>query len=293
MKLPVAQRDCGPLLELGQLRRQLRLGAPIAEGPATIAVEQIIGTVNRAQDFDGCFRALNERLAKRLRDIQAANPTSLDEPIEVVRWDRAYFVSDGHKRVAIAKRTGREFRDARVSRLPSPYELTGGVDEDAIERTAREGEFRRHTGLAESMPQARFALGDIGAYGELLHAVQTFGYDLAHASGRVVPRGEAAAEWYRTAYLPLVAQGRDRVGRLIDACTDADIFLAMHRHQRLMWGTECDSAECAADQLLLEQQRMARDRASLAGVIRRVVGSDPPASVLPLADVSRVPEDGN
>src|SRR5919109_1404520 len=131
MRLPGSDHDCGPLLELGQIQRQLRLGTPVDEGTSTIAVGHVIGS---------------------------ADPSSLDEPIDVVRVDRAYFVADGHKRIAIAKLEDREFIDARVSHLPSRYALTPEVERDAIERTAREGEFRRHSGLADGVPDARIAL---------------------------------------------------------------------------------------------------------------------------------------
>lgn len=89
-------------------------GRPTFEGEDTIAVAQIIGTAHRGRDFDGCWRPTEPRLARRLEEIASADPAGLDEPIEVVRVDRAYFVVDGHKRVALANRTRREFLDARV-----------------------------------------------------------------------------------------------------------------------------------------------------------------------------------
>ena len=172
------------MLELGTIRRQLHLGPPVFEGVETIAVAQIVGTTGRAHDFDGCFRPLRPTLRKRIEEIREAAPPAMDEAIEVVRVDRAYFVSDGHKRVAIARETGREFVDARVSRLPSPYAMTPDVEREAIERTAREGEFRRHSGLAEGVPDARFAVTDASGYGELLIAVQSYSFDRVLALGR-------------------------------------------------------------------------------------------------------------
>jgi hypothetical protein len=277
---------CGPLLELGQMRRLVRAGAPITEGEATIAVNQIIGSVNRARDFDASFHPRTARMRKRLADIIAANPSSLDEPIDVIRVDRAYFVSDGHKRVAIARQTGREFLDARVSRLPSPYAVTPELDEEEIERTAREGEFRRHSGIGDAVPEARFPLTDVSGYGELLTAVQSFAFDRIDATGQAISRVEAAGLWYREKYLPMVATARKAVGDLLDACSDGDLFLAILRHERASWGSECDDAECIPDMLVAEQQRTALAARS---PIDRVLGRDgrrrrPPAQVLPLAD---------
>ena len=276
------------MLELGLIQRQLRLGPPVFEGVETIPVAQIIGTTSRARDFDGCFRPLRPVLRKRIEEIQEAAPPAMDEAIEVVRVDRAYFVSDGHKRVAIARETGREFIDARVSRLPSPYAMAPDVEGEAIERTAREGEFRRHSGLAEAVPDARFAVTDASAYGEMLIAVQSFAYDRVLALGRALPAAEAARLWYEDEYLPTVAKGREAVGELLDSCTDADLFLMVHRHERATWGRVCGEPECIADMLVAEQRRTALDERS---ALDRVLGREPrrkrksqPALLLPLTN---------
>jgi len=287
MRLPGVgtEPDCGPLLELGQIQRQLRLAPPTYEGVDTIVVAQIIGTVGRARDFDGCFRPIHVGLRKRIDDIVGASPSSLDEPIEVVRVDRAYFVSDGHKRVAIARRTGREFIDARVSHMASPYALTPEVETEAIERTARESEFRRHSGLAEAVPNARFALSDVTCYGELLIAVQSYSYDRVTALGKALPPPDAARLWYEDKYQPTVARGQQAVGGLLESITDSDVFLAVHREERAAWGGECGELECIADMALAERRRRAAEARS---PLDRLLNRDPhpkgpPALLLPLA----------
>ncbi len=271
------------MLELDQIRRQLHLDPPVDEGTATIAVANIIGSVGRARDFDGAFHPIHVALRKRIDDIRASSPTSLDEPIDVVRIDRAYFVADGHKRVAIAKRDGREFIDARVSHMPSPYALTPEVELEAIERTAREGELRRHSGLGEGVPDARFALTDATAYGELLIAVQSYAYDRVLALGRALSAGEGARLWHEDKFLPAVAAGREAAGGLIDSMTDADVFLIVHRQERSAWGGECGDPQCVADMLLAEQRRNA---AAARSPLDRVLNRDPmpqapPALLLP------------
>jgi hypothetical protein len=285
MRLLGTDDDCGPLLELDTVQRQLRLGPPVSEGTETIAVAQIIGTVHRGHDFDGCFRPTRPTLKKRIEEIREADPPAMEEPIEVVRVDRAYFVSDGHKRVAIARQVGREFIDARVSHLPSPYAITAEVEEEAIERTAREGEFRRHSGLGDAVPSARFALTDVGSYGELLIAVQSYAYDRVQALGRMVEAAEAARLWYEEKYLPAIASGREAVEGLLDSCTDADVFLIVHRHERGAWGSVCGEPECIADMLLAEQRRRAAAERSTFGRIlgREAKPAAPAALLLPLA----------
>ncbi len=262
---PAARRGDAPLLELDWVRRQLDLGSPVTEGVRTIRVEQIVGTASRARDFDGRWRPRTSRLGKLLDDIALAQPTGMDEPITVVRIDRAYFVIDGHKRVALAHRTGREFLDANVSHLPSPYVVEASLAVSAIMRTARETEFRRHSRLIDAVPEARFALTDPDAYGELHAAVRLYGCQHPQATDAV----EAARLWYERDYLPAVAYARAQGLDLIDRCTDADTYLAVHRQRLVLWGTECDAAECAADQVLAKRRLESARRGSFRDLLFR------------------------
>ena len=117
MRLPLG-RDCGELLMFDEVRRRLHLGMPQLEDERTIRVSDVIGTSGRARDFDACFQPRNKQLADRIRQIRINKPDAVNEPIDVLRMDRAYFVSDGHKRLSIAHATGMEFIDARVSSVP-------------------------------------------------------------------------------------------------------------------------------------------------------------------------------
>lgn len=288
MRLPGTPHECGPLFELAWLSRQLHLGTPVLEGTDTIAVDRIIGTVHRGRDFDGCWHPLNPRLAKIISDVSAAQPRALDEPIDVVRVDRAYFVADGHKRVALAKRDGREFIDARITHVATPFEVTSEIEEQAVFRTARELEFRRHSGMEATFPEVRFALTDIDGYGELFHAVQTHAFHLSEDADHIVPRGEVATDWYTRDYLPTVASARSGIGSLIDSWTDADVYLAINRQRIAWWGSECDAADCAAQDLLVERQLAAARRRSLVGGLLRRDARDAEghaaARLLPLTD---------
>lgn len=292
MRIPAARPDCGPLLELSQIQRQLHLGSPVFEGQRTIEVAHVIGTTGRANDFDGCFHPRHDRLRKRIDEIAEAAPSSLDEPIEVMRVDRAYFVADGHKRVAIARLAEREFIDARVSHLPSPYALSPEIELDAIERTAREGEFRRHSGLADGVPDARFAASELGAYGELLLAVQSYAYDRVTVLGRALPPAEAARLWFEEKYRPTVTAASDVARELVGSLTETDLFLAVHRQERSAWGSSCGQPECIADMVLAEQRRTA---ASARSVFDRVLRRDPqprPAAALLLPHAMDRDEEG-
>lgn len=250
MRLP-GSRDCGDLLMFEEVRRRLHLGAPVIEGTETIRVDDVIGTVGRGADFDGCFRPREPRLATRIREIRLRNPNAFNEPIDVVRVDRAYFVSDGHKRVSIAKETGVEFIDARVSRAMSIYEMAPGVDADSIDRTSREQQFREETGLMAAVPGARFAVSETVGYPELQEALESYAYELSQRLGRLLSREEGAALWYECVYRPTVTAAQEaRLPELLSVWTEADLFLALHKQSRQLWGTECRPAQEEADHLV-------------------------------------------
>jgi hypothetical protein len=83
-------------------------------GLRDIPVEQIIGSVSRASDYDPTFRPLK----KNLRDRWVLNYLSLQTdgwaPILVYKVCDEYFVEDGHHRVSVARYTGMAFIQAEV-----------------------------------------------------------------------------------------------------------------------------------------------------------------------------------
>jgi hypothetical protein len=75
----------------------------------------------------------------------------------------------------------------------------------------------------------------------------------------------------------------------VASCSDADIYLAIHRQRLAWWGSECDAIECATQQLLAERQVEAARRGSiLDGILGRPTATAP--AVLPLTRTSDSPE---
>ncbi len=274
-------RDCGDLLEFDHVKRSLGLGQPHLEGEATIAVADIVGTASRGGDFDGCFRPRDRALAQRIQQV-GRNDRALDEPIEVIRVDRGYFVADGHKRVSLAKASGREFIDARVSHAPTPYRFEPGVDPAAIERTALEQRFRAETELLDAVPGARFIASRLEGYAELRESITSYAYDLSLRLGRLLSRQEAAALWHECVYRPTLAAAEERrLHELIGCCTEADMFLSIRRQSRELWGTEAPVAVDEAEKLVSQvMERGTPDQSVIDRVMARARRRPPPA-VLP------------
>ena len=184
-------------------------------GVEEIAVEQVIGSMGRAHEFDGCFRPRTQRLRRVLDQIKAARPNAADLPISVYQVDHAYFVVDGHKRMALAVEEGREMIDADVGRFASRFHVAGGTTMQQIQATAREARFRQVTGLDVALPDVRFPLGDIDGYLDLEESLKAHAYDLSREQGRLVPPAEAARHWYEHIYRAAVEQCTEPIGAYV------------------------------------------------------------------------------
>jgi uncharacterized ParB-like nuclease family protein len=131
-------RDCGPLLELSDVSARLGLAGRSDGGFQTIPIDAIVGTVDRCCDFDRCFHAQRGDLPKRVAAIARVFPDGALPPIDVVQVDRAYFVADGHKRVAAARGRGDATIDAHVIRMPSPVAVDGTLGHSDLARLQAE-----------------------------------------------------------------------------------------------------------------------------------------------------------
>ncbi len=72
------------------------------EGVQVIALEKIVGTENRSEEFDGDFRPVADHVEGRWVGLATAylQGTPLP-PIELLRVGDDYFVRDGHHRVSV------------------------------------------------------------------------------------------------------------------------------------------------------------------------------------------------
>src|SRR5690349_17948473 len=112
------------LLDLDDVVRRLRPSSRSYVGVRPIEVAKIIGTESRNGDFDRAFNPLRPALRDRLRRLATAFPASEFAPIVVQKVGDAYFVVDGHHRVAIARRRGMETIDAEVFELAARWRLS-------------------------------------------------------------------------------------------------------------------------------------------------------------------------
>ena len=179
-----SHRSCGALLVLDDVQRALGLVQQSALGMRPIPMDHVIGTVGRCEDFDRCFQPLRTDLRRRMAGVRRAYPAGNFPPIDVFQVDEAYFVSDGHHRVALAREMGVEFIDAVVTQIHGPYSVGVDVRPDQVELTGRERRFMEESGLAKARPAARVCLSSPPCYDELLEALDAGAQRLLQCSCR-------------------------------------------------------------------------------------------------------------
>ena len=97
--------------------RPLGIRGQWSVGVSTIPTASIIGSVDRPNDFDDRFRPRKRTSRARLRNLSRAFPDGNFPPISLYQIGNAYFVSDGHHRVAVASMLGICYIDAEIIRF--------------------------------------------------------------------------------------------------------------------------------------------------------------------------------
>jgi hypothetical protein len=197
-----------------------------------------------------------------MRRVAQAFPHGDFPPIVAYKLGDAYFVLDGHHRVALAHRRGTEWIDAEVTELHARWQLSAAADFVELVHAEQERVFAEQSGLGEARPTIRIRFSRPSGYGELLETIQVHGYRRAVAEGRVLSPAEVADDWYEHAFRPALA-AIDREG-LAAACahaTDADRVLYLHQRRREL-SVELGDLPLAetASRLAEEQRRAATGR---------------------------------
>jgi uncharacterized ParB-like nuclease family protein len=177
-----------------------------------VPLADVVGTLNRPDDFDQEFRLVNRALRSRWAAVTDLMGSGADPaPVELVQLGDLYFVVDGHHRVSAARALGRDAIAARVLRictvayalrcLRMPHLQAKAAERQFLERVPLDRGLRRRLWL--DCPQDWLRLAD---------AAEAWAYRRALQTGRLLDRCEVAAAWWAEEVTPVVAAER-RCGR--------------------------------------------------------------------------------
>jgi hypothetical protein len=232
----VKLEDTQELLPLDEVTRRLRVFNQSYVGIRTIPIERIIGTVDRSRDFDRDFLPRRADIAGRWRRVESAFPEGDFPPIVVYEVDGAYFLVDGHHRVAIARQRGMEMIDAEVTQLRTRYHLPPDADIAQVIHSEQQGIFMEESGLSRSRPEAVIEFSRPQGYPELFELIKAYGFDLAQSRAAAVPPEEVSADWYDSVYLPAIEDiHREGLNALFPEQTDGDLYLKVYQWRRALF----------------------------------------------------------
>ncbi len=173
-------------------------------GLRVVPLDAIVGTVDRAVDFDRGFRPTSARLRSRWERIASAQRRGESlPPVSLFKIGDVYFVRDGHHRVSVAKSLGRQDIDAYVTEVTTRLRL--GEDTRVSELPLKDHErlFRERVPLPAEA-RSRISLTDPWQYGQLSEAVEAWGFRAMQNRGTYMDRAEVARHWFAEEYEPVV-----------------------------------------------------------------------------------------
>jgi len=167
----------------------------VNRGSFSVPLKQITGSVGRYQDFDNRFRIKKHIPSERLENIKASMRSGKRlPPVKLYQIKDEFYVLDGNHRVSAAKEFGHDTIPADIVEfIPSKNTF-----ENILYR--QHSLFLENTGL----PQA-IELTELGQYDYLSKQIKKHQDYLRRITGSKVSTKDAAQDWYKTIYSPLIA----------------------------------------------------------------------------------------
>jgi nucleotide-binding universal stress UspA family protein len=225
--------DNNELLSFNEVSQKLRAQMGPKKVLKEIPIDDIVGSVNRYQDFSRDFLPGKNINPQRWANIELANYGSHGlPPIEVYQIDQAYFVSDGNHRVSVAKQLGVTQIQAYVTEVHTRVTLTPDIRPEDLILKSEYADFLEHTNLDKIRPESDLTVTVPGQYEVIEEHIAVHRYFMGIEQQHEIALPEAIADWYDTVYLPVVNIIRER-GLLIDFPdrTEADLYLWIADHR--------------------------------------------------------------
>src|SRR4051794_4322979 len=253
--------DVGLILPFEEVVEALGRTGQVDRGLQVVPLDMIVGTVDRAVDFDRGFRPTSARLRSRWERIAAAQRRGEAlPPISLFQIGDLFFVRDGHHRVSVAKSLGRDDIDAYVTEVTTRLRLGADLRVSELPLKDHERLFRERVPL-DAERRARIKLSDPWDFGVLAEAVEAWGFRLMQERGHYYPRADVARAWFDEEYVPvseLISSGE-----LVERGeTETDAYLRVAADRYLMLRTHEWSDE-VLDRLRRAERRRYRKRRRL------------------------------
>lgn len=197
------------LLPFSEVSSKLRAVSQTNLGLQEVPLKNIIGSVNRTDDFDRNFRPLSDDDSRRWANVKTAMTSPFAHgvpPVSLYKIGDAYFVLDGNHRVSIAKEMGMETIEAYVTEVKSKVGLSSSFTLEELVEKAALADFLEDTHLDQILPGIDFSLKQIDNYPLLSEHINVHQYYMGIDQNREVGYAEAAQDWYDHIYTPVIKE---------------------------------------------------------------------------------------
>lgn len=224
------------LLSYDEIKEKLHIGGPIYRGIKTLRVDQIVGSLNRYQEFDRTFLPKEDQLAHRWQSVDQAFYKDIDlPPVVLYKVGLVYFVVDGHHRVSVAREQGQEFIEAEIRECSTRVNITPDIKPEDLEILGDKVNFLERTQLNELIPEANIKLSIPDGFERMLEHIAVHRYFMGLDLKRDITEEQAVKHWYETVYLPIVEVIRQsNILKDFPGKTAGDLYLWTLDHQRYL-----------------------------------------------------------
>jgi hypothetical protein len=201
--------DVGVILPYEEVVEALGFVSERSLGLKVVPLQSIVGTIDRARDFDHRFRPTSRRVRSRWENIAAAmRRGEALPPVDLLKVGELYFVRDGHHRVSVAAALGRTDIDAYVTDVVTRVDATATTDLTSLPVKSHERVFFERVPVP---PEARsqIKLSDPWDYAMLAEGVEAWGFRAMQEQGELLDRKDTARMWFEEEYQPVVEAARE------------------------------------------------------------------------------------
>src|SRR5947209_9892422 len=222
-RLSTGPDDIGVILPYEEVIAALGFESERALGYRVVPLNAIVGTVDRARDFDRRFRPTSGRVRSRWENIAAAmrRGESLP-PVDLLRVGELYFVRDGHHRVSVAIALGRADIDAYVTEVVTRVDAGDTIRLADLLLKSHERVFFERVPLP-TQARREIVIADPWEYAKLAEGVEAWGFRAMQEHGELLRREQVAELWLEHEYRPVIAMLHE--ADLIHDCTETEAYM--------------------------------------------------------------------
>lgn len=196
------------LLPYDEISTKLRAVSQTDRGIKQVPLKDIVGSVNRIQDFDRNFLPLRDDDVHRWAGVKTAMTSPLAKgvpPVSLYQIGDAYFVLDGNHRVSIAKEMGMETIEAYVTEVKTKVPVSSSLTAEELVLKTAYVNFLTDTQIDQILPGVDFSLHLVENYPLLKEHISVHQYYMGIENERPVSFEDAVRHWAETLYFPVIA----------------------------------------------------------------------------------------